>query len=149
MIQQNLAALYHALELRDPELSLVLTDDSHIHALNREWMGEDCPTDVLSFPLHEPDEIDADIMALGDVVISLEYAERLVDSQDHQRRVAEELGADPAHFAWSLTHEVAFLLIHSLLHLVGYDHDDAQYEAEMKREERRLWESIAPALAAS
>lgn len=146
MISTSVARLYHALELHDPELSLVLTDDEHIQVLNRDWLGEDAPTDVLSFPLYEPDEIEADIPALGDVVISVEYAERLVASQEHHHRVAKELGVDPATLTWSLLHEVAFLLIHSLLHLVGHDHADEQEEAEMKAEERRLFEAIAPQL---
>lgn len=125
--------------LVDPELSVVLTDNAHIHALNLEWRDEDHATDVLSFPLWDADEIHADVPALGDIVISIEYAEALVDGASHKTRVAESLGVSPGDLTWSLLHEVDFLLIHGILHLVGHDHLDADEEAEMRAEERRLW----------
>jgi probable rRNA maturation factor len=133
------------LERDDPVVSVVLTGDERIRELNAEWRGEDAATDVLSFPMHAPDELDdpsgPPILSLGDIVISLEYADRLVETQDHQQRVAEELEVDPATLDWDLADECEFLFIHGLLHLVGYDHADDQQEASMKAMERRLWES--------
>ena len=130
------------MDLSDPEISVVLTDDVHIHQLNRQWRDEDKPTDVLSFPLWEIEELDgfgADVPALGDVVISLEYAERTLAGGEHRARVAEELGVEAAALEWSLDDEVHFLFLPGLHHRLGYDHGAADVAAAMKAEERRLW----------
>jgi probable rRNA maturation factor len=139
------AALFHALALADPELSVVLTDNEHIQRLNLQWRQQDKSTDVLSFPLHEPATpgmLDNNIFALGDVVISIEYAQGLLESREHHRRVADELGVPPDQLPWNLEDEVCFLLIHGLLHLVGYDHASEAEETEMKAQEKRLWQAI-------
>ncbi len=126
--------------LTDPELSVVLTDDEEIRELNREWRDEDEVTDVLSFPLHEPFEVpDFPGIHLGDVVISIETAERICAADGHRDRVAENLRISPEELSWSLEDEVDFLLIHAILHLVGHDHLDEEDSAEMRAEERRLW----------
>ncbi len=127
--------------LTDPELSVVLCDNETIQSLNKEWRGEDKPTDVLSFPLWEPDEFHAAVPALGDVIISVEYAEGLLDTAEHQRRVADELGVPTEQLDWGLLEEVDFLLIHGMLHLIGHDHAEPDEEAAMKAEEKRLWEA--------
>jgi len=132
LIKKRAVSHFHALGLADPELSILLTDDPHIQALNAQWREEDKTTDVLSFPLYEPSEITPEIPALGDVVINIDYAERLVSGDSH-------LGVDPDTLTWSLLHEVDFLLIHGLLHLVGHDHAEPDEEAAMRVEERRLW----------
>jgi probable rRNA maturation factor len=132
------------LGLAEPEVSLVLTDDEHIHQLNRKWRDEDTATDVLSFPLHEPSrpgDLPEDTYALGDIVISIEYAESLIDTAEHHRRVASELGVTIEELDWALEDEIQFLFIHGLLHLVGYDHPTPADEREMKRQERRLWQA--------
>lgn len=139
MIKTRAAQHFLALGLDDPDLSVVFTDDEEIQILNRDWRGEDRPTDVLSFPLWEADELPDDVDALGDIVINLEYAERLLGTEEHRSRVAEEVGVSPTSLEWSLAHEVDFLLIHGLLHLVGHDHAEPEEEKEMKAEERRLW----------
>lgn len=106
------------------DVSVLLTDDAEIHALNRQWRGVDKPTDVLSFPLH--DDLDENVEAaegqvsLGDVVISLDTA----------RREAIERGA-------SLDEVVAHLMVHGVLHLLGYDHGAAEEEREMRGCEQR------------
>lgn len=140
MIMSRVANHYLALGLDDPELSVVFTDDAHIHELNLTWRGEDHATDVLSFPLWEADEFHASVDALGDIVISLEYAQRLVDSREHRRRVSEDVQIPMEELDWSLLHEVDFLLIHGLLHLIGHDHFDEEEERTMRAEERRLWD---------
>ncbi len=93
----------------------MLTDDEHITSLNSRYRGIEGPTDVLSFSLIEGEEfIDpSSIKALGDVVISIDYAERQADEQGH-----------------SLEHELDVLLAHGLLHLLGYDHMETD-EAEI------------------
>ena len=81
------------------EISLVLTDDDTIHDLNKQYRDKDRPTDVLSF------ELDDDIM-LGDIIISIDTAKRQAVDNDIL-----------------LDREVAFLFIHGILHLMGYDHE--------------------------
>lgn len=141
MIREKIGSHFRALDLRDPELSVVLCDDETIRTLNAGWRDVDEPTDVLSFPARAPAPDRAGPEILGDVIIDLEYAERLVATRDHHRRVADELEIPPDRLDWSLIDEVEFLLIHGLLHLVGYDHADDDEQREMKAAERRLWEA--------
>lgn len=131
----------------DAEISVVFCDDPFIQQLNAEWMNRDRPTDVLSFPLFDDASVAPPEAPLGDVVINLDYAERLVAEATHHARVADELGVPPSELAWDLFAEVEFLFIHGLLHLVGHDHATADEEARMKAEERRLWLAAAPARA--
>jgi probable rRNA maturation factor len=140
MLRQRTKRLMSALNLtHDPEISLVLCDDATIQALNAQWRDEDKPTDVLSFPLLEPDEDLSSAPALGDIVISLDYAAKTLDSQTHRERVAAELAQPADSLEWGLLEEVEFLFIHGLLHLLGHDHLEPEEEAAMKAEERRLW----------
>lgn len=92
------------LERQDDELSILLVDDTNIQNLNRQHRNIDSATDVLSFPQAEGDEFISHM--LGDVVISVETAER--QAAEHQ---------------FSLEQELVLLLIHGLLHLLGYDHE--------------------------
>lgn len=88
------------------EVTVVLVDDATIAEMNRRDRAVEGPTDVLSYPLHEPDDVGFPALPhLGDVVVSLDTA----------RRQARERGVDP----W---HEVAELVAHGLLHLLGHDH---------------------------
>ena len=107
--------------VENSELSITLTDDENIHALNKKYRGIDRATDVLSFAFRESDEpavIGADFEILGDVIISLERA----------KVQAEEFGH-------SFLREIIFLEVHGLLHLLGYDHiaDDERQEMEMEQ----------------
>ena len=98
-------------------VSVVITDNEEIHRLNREYRNKDCPTDVLSFPLYDEEGyLDED--ELGDIVISLERA----------KAQAEEYGH-------GIIREVAFLTAHSMLHLLGYDHEHGETEMYEKQEE--------------
>ena len=115
-------AALRAIDFEEAELSIVLCSDAHIQALNRDWRGKDAPTDVLSFPQQEGEGLLEDDEVLGDLVISIDTA----------RRQAGELGHD-------LDQELAVLLVHGLLHLLGYDHEDDEQEAEeMRGAEGRL-----------
>ena len=103
------------------ELSITLTDDEHIHALNKKFRGIDRPTDVLSFAFRESDEpeiLDSEVEILGDIIISLERAQMQ----------AEEFGH-------TYLREVIFLTVHGLLHLLGYDHIEENDRIEMEREQ--------------
>lgn len=97
------------------ELSVLLTDDEGIHVINKEFRDVDKPTDVLSFPMGDEDPRTGR-MLLGDMVLNV----------DRARAQGEQLG----HGA---EHEINYLTVHSVLHLLGYDHVD---EGEMKREMR-------------
>lgn len=102
-------------------VSLLLTDDREIHALNAQWRGKDKPTDVLAFAMREGDGV-LDPGLLGDVVISVDTARR-------QQKKRGRLG---------LEQEIAFLWSHGLCHLLGYDHDDDDEEAEMNARMKQL-----------
>lgn len=112
---------------RPVELSVRLTSDSEVQALNSTWRGKDQPTNVLSFPQMEPDQLD-DVgpdgleLMLGDVVLAHGVC----------AREAEEK-------AIPLKEHAAHLVVHGTLHLLGYDHgDEAQAEAMEQREVRAL-----------
>ncbi len=104
------------------EVSVTYTDNASIHALNLQYRGVDAPTDVLSFPLmdfsgeSEEPLSDEPVVSLGDIVISLERA----------REQAEEYGH-------SFEREVAFLTVHSMLHLLGYDHETSDADEQDMR----------------
>lgn len=104
-------------------MSLVFCDDDQIRALNRDYMGEDCPTDVLSFPQGASPALRGP-RPLGDVVISVPAAARQAAAAGH-----------------SLPTEIEWLLLHGVLHLLG--HDDATPEglADMIRRQRAILEA--------
>jgi len=107
------------------ELSVRLTSDEHVRALNSQWRGKDKPTNVLSFPMLEQDDLDAATVAgpellLGDIVLArgvcvAEAAEKGVGVEDHA------------------TH----LIVHGTLHLLGYDHHDDDAASDMEAREVR------------
>jgi len=107
------------------ELSVALVDDEQIAELNAQWRDKPGPTDVLSFSLVEGDFADHRAGMLGDVVISVETA-----------------ASQAAALHRSLDDRVARLLIHGVLHLIGYDHEVDEEAREMAREERRLWRAL-------
>ncbi|MCB9506108.1 MAG: rRNA maturation RNase YbeY [Myxococcales bacterium] len=121
------------------EGTVVLTDDSEIHSLNREFRGVDRATDVLSFALREAADASLTPEVLGDIVVSVETAAGLVASGEHRARVCGELGVS---LAWDLGAEVVFLIVHGALHLVGYDHATADEEVEMRRLEREIFFAV-------
>ena len=90
------------------EIAILLTDDAEMHALNKQWRGIDKPTDVLSFPSDQP-EIPGQPQYLGDVAVGYETALR--DAEAMQRP-----------FDGHISH----LLVHGFLHLLGYDHIEAE-----------------------
>jgi probable rRNA maturation factor len=108
------ARMLAALAMEDAELSVHLCDDRTIHALNRDFRKKDKPTDVLAFAVREARGTVVPAALLGDVVISIETATR-------QARAASR----------AVDEEIAMLLAHGLLHLLGDDHRN-------RREERRM-----------
>lgn len=119
---------------KDSSLSLSFVGDSAIRRLNREHRGKDRPTDVLSFPLFEPDAAApgkpgagpaGPERMLGDIVISVDAAAR-----------------QAAGYGAPLAAEIERLLIHGILHLLGHDHEKPAERRGMVAEERRLASAI-------
>jgi probable rRNA maturation factor len=111
-------------------VSVTFCDNEHIRKLNNEYRNKDSATDVLSFPMYEDgdfDEIECSMGAvLGDIVISIERA----------KEQAEEIGN-------SFHREVAFLTIHSMLHLLGYDHERSpEDEEEQCQRQKAIIETV-------
>ena len=119
-VEADATALLAAARCADCELSLVLCSDAWIRPLNKQWRDKDVATDVLSFP--QDDEV-----ILGDLVVSLDTA----------ARQADERGT-------SLRDEVRVLLVHGLLHLLGYDHETTEEDLqEMAAAENKLLAALA------
>ena len=109
MLRRAIAEAAAIASTSDGELAIVLTDDSAIRALNRDWRGKDEPTNVLSFPAQEPCADRRAPRMLGDIVIAYETAAR-----------EAEVECKP------LMHHLAHLAVHGFLHLVGYDHEASE-----------------------
>lgn len=118
-IEKALEQAAKAENLPPADVSVTIVDNEQIHELNKEYRQVDRPTDVLSFPLWEPDEDwvvveEEETVPLGDIVISLAKA----------REQAGEYGH-------SVERELGFLAVHGFLHLLGYDHETPEQEREM------------------
>ena len=128
MRPRHLRSVAHKLLLAEScgentEISVLLTDDRTISELNKQYRGVDGPTDVLAFSMVEGDDFGGDVEEhpLGDVVISVETAQRQAEAQGHD-----------------LEKELDMLLVHGLLHLVGYDHAEADEAATMFARQEEL-----------
>ena len=106
----------------DGDITIVLTDDAQLHELNREYLGVDAPTDVLSFPASETDP-ETGTPYLGDILISIPRAIGQAQAAGH-----------------SLEAEVQLLVVHGTLHLLGHDHAEAQEKA-------RMWQAQAEVMS--
>lgn len=107
----------------DWEISVSFVTNDEIRELNREYRGKDEPTDVLSFPFE--DEFRIGEKMLGDIVISTEKV----------LQQAKDLGH-------SLQREISYLAVHSMFHLMGYDHLDAEERKEMRLKEKRAMKEL-------
>ncbi len=118
------------------EMGLVITGQEHIHELNKQYLDEDRPTDVLSFPMEDP-SVSGEafpnppdgLRHLGEVIISYPQAEIQAKEHNHSARK-----------------EVAILMIHGVLHLLGYDHDISSRKAAMQAREKAILEMISEGL---
>lgn len=111
----------HAMAKRG-QFSLVLVSDRQITTLNKDWMGKNKPTDVLSFPLSLEEPLSKELpWEVGEIVISLETAE-------HQ---AKEYGH-------TLDRELAFLFVHGMLHVLGFDHIEPDDEKDMFGRQKQI-----------
>ena len=106
----------------DADMTIVLTDDAQLHELNREYLGVDAPTDVLSFPASETDP-ETGAQYLGDIIISIPRA-----------MLQAQAGGHP------LEAEVQLLVVHGTLHLLGHDHAEVEEKA-------RMWQAQAEVMS--
>ena len=120
------------------ELGLVITGQERVRQLNRSYLGNDEPTDVLSFPMF-PEPLDGGefevsapfitppdgVLHLGEVIVS--YPQAVIQAGQHR---------------YSVKREVAVLIIHGVLHLLGYDHDEPEPERRMKAREEEILSGI-------
>lgn len=125
LVQRAIEAAARHASAEGSEVAIVLTDDSGIRTLNRDWRGIDKPTNVLSFPSAPPPGTDASARMLGDIAIAYETTRREAESKHKP-------------FADHLSH----LAVHGFLHLVGYDHENDADADEMENLERAILASI-------
>ena len=118
------AALNHQKEPLDVNLSVVLTDNRRLRKLNRDYLGVDAPTDVLSFPASESDP-ETGARYIGDILISVPYA----------TRGAKQAGN-------SLEAELQLLVVHGVLHLLGHDHAKPKEKAKMWKAQAEILEAL-------
>lgn len=116
------AALAH--EAVQGDVSIVLADDAQLQELNRDYLGVDAPTDVLSFPSGETDP-QSGRRYLGDILISVPRAARQAKAAGHATEAEAQL-----------------LVIHGVLHLLGYDHADPEEKSRMWAAQAEILESI-------
>jgi probable rRNA maturation factor len=121
----------------DVEIGILVTGQEKIRRLHKEYLGEDEPTDVLSFAMREKGPADApdfifpagDAAHLGEVIISYPQAE--MQAAEHRHTVKKE---------------VAILLIHGILHLLGYDHDEPERRKKMLAREKTILNLVSEGL---
>jgi len=118
------AALEHESQSLDSELSIVLTDDARLRELNRDYLGIDAPTDVLSFPASETDP-ETGARYIGDILISIPRAQSQADAAGHP-----------------LEAETQLLVVHGVLHLLGHDHAQADEKARMWKAQAEILERL-------
>ena len=119
--------------LPEVDVYITLTNNEEIHKINKEYRDVDRPTDVLSFPMYERDEIaglkndtnDEIEKILGDIIVSIEKV----------REQAEEYGH-------SFERELAYLVTHGMLHLLGYDHMIEEEKTVMRKREEEILETL-------
>ena len=128
-IKKKVDAIMANLNCLDKEISILLMGDDDIRQLNKEFRDYDKPTDVLSFPQNSDEDppIPGE-MILGDIAISLDKAK--IQAKEHGLKLKEEL---------------ILLLIHGILHLLGYDHEISEHEEKkMRNKTRELFKEIFP-----
>lgn len=113
-VQKVLEQVVKKEKLEDAVFNVILVDNFYIHELNKEYRGIDRPTDVISFALEDEKEVNSPIRILGDIYISVDKIKEQSEAYGH-----------------SYLREFAFLSVHGLLHLLGYDHMTKEDEKVM------------------
>lgn len=120
--KRSLGTIMKTLGKEDREVSLVFVDDEGITEINRQYLGRDYPTNVIAFAMNEGEFGDINPSVLGDIVISAETALRDARSED--------LSSDD---------ELDYLMIHGILHLLGYDHELPTEAEDMTKKEKEVF----------
>jgi len=123
-VLERAAAAVLAHQSTDGDLSIVLTDNAQLHELNRDYLGVDAPTDVLSFPASETDP-ETNRRYLGDILVSVPRANEQAQAASHP-----------------LEAELQLLIVHGTLHLLGYDHADDDEKARMWKAQAEVLEGL-------
>jgi probable rRNA maturation factor len=104
------------------EVSVLLANDKEIRALNKQWRGQDKPTNVLSFPSVPPPRLpDGHDVPLGDIVLAIETVAKEAEAAEKR-----------------IEHHVSHLIVHGILHLLGYDHQSDPEAETMEARERKI-----------
>jgi len=112
-IQQKATDILNALDYHDAELSILIVDDPQIAILNKKYLRRNGPTNVIAFPMRTDQFSNINPELLGDVVISIETAEK-----------------EGKNIGINMEERFTQLLVHGILHLLGYDHEKSEQEAE-------------------
>ena len=112
-IQKKAADILNALDYHDAELSILIVDDPQIAILNKKYLRRNGPTNVIAFPMRTDQFSNINPELLGDVVISIETAEK-----------------EGKNIGINMEERFTQLLVHGILHLLGYDHEKSEQEAE-------------------
>jgi probable rRNA maturation factor len=120
-----LAVLAHQDKGYECELTILITDDAELHRLNKEFLGIDKPTDVLSFPAGETNP-ETDQEYLGDISVSLTQAEKQARAGGHE-----------------LIEELQLLVVHGCLHLLGFDHESPEDKSIMWSAQNEILETLS------
>jgi probable rRNA maturation factor len=123
-LQEWISSVLKEVEREGFSLSLLFTDDEKIQELNRDFRGKDMATDVLSFSQMEGEEFGFENHFLGDIVIAVPYVTKQAQGLGH-----------------SVFEEVRYLILHGILHLMGYDHDENE-DCEMSRLEKSIYKKL-------
>lgn len=127
IIRSTVLKILKTLDCADKEVSLFFVDDEKIKQLNKQYLGKDKATNVLSFSLLEGEYGNINPQILGDVIISVETAQR-----------------DALYGKLTVDQEIDFLIIHGILHLLGYNHENTTKKEtkKMRQKEKNLFNAI-------
>jgi probable rRNA maturation factor len=130
-IRGSVVRLLKATDCANREISITFIDDEAIQTINKKYLGRNKPTNVISFSLQEGEFGNINPTVLGDIVISVDTAER-----------------DAASGRMSFDEEILFLIIHGLLHLTGYNHENTTKAnaMKMKKKEKELFRLLTQSL---
>jgi probable rRNA maturation factor len=126
-IRGTVLKILKIIDCADKEISLSFVDDENIKQLNKQYLGKDKATNVLSFSLLEGEYGDINPQTLGDIIVSVETAQR-----------------DALYSKLTIDQEINFLIIHGILHLLGYNHENTTKKEtnKMRQKEKELFNAI-------
>jgi probable rRNA maturation factor len=126
-VRGTVSQILKILDCADKEISISFVDDENIKKLNKQYLGRDKATNVLSFSMREGEHGDVNPQILGDIIISVETAKR-----------------DALYGKITIAQEIDFLIIHGILHLLGYNHENTTKKEsnKMRQKEKDLFNKI-------